>query len=295
VKISIFEPWKLSSENGSAFISQEIFIIIGDTNPRTADTHGWSSEPLQGYKLCEDMFPSLSDSRKLAFHNLIFPIVNWRFGLITAVLYTMIAWSTVADIGGFSVGLDQFGPAVTSTVKSALRSPLAATWIALVFAGFVFFTETSSKWYRRIGGPIHGAAHLIAIFFLGWIAARIATLTGQSYGEINYSLTLGAVFLIGGFLAGPLLMGLYLLISLNVFGRHRNEAFSAIRNQDWKHFVRFHIDRAGGLTIFPIGIRRVPRKWKRTGETDPRNPEWAPNDASGTEPRLIEKNPIAVR
>jgi hypothetical protein len=257
-------------------------------------THGWSSEPLQGYKLCQDMYPSLADSRKLTYQNLIFPVLNWRFGLITAVLYTMIAWSMVADIGGYAVSLDQLGPAATSTIKSALRSPLAATWIALVFAGFVFFTETSSKWYRRIGGPVHGAVHLGAIFLLGWLAARLATFAGQTYGEIGYSLILGAVFLLGGFLAGSWLMGLYLLISLNVFGRHRNESFSAIKSQDWKHFVRFVIDSAGQLTIFPLGIRRVPRKWKETGDTDPHNAAWVPDDPQATEPQLIEK-PIIVR
>jgi hypothetical protein len=257
-------------------------------------THGWSAEPLQGYKLCKDMFPSLSDSRRLTYQNLLFPILNWRFGLITAVLYTMIGWSMVADIGAYPINLDQFMPAATATVKSALSSPLAATWIALVLAGFVFFTETSGQWYRRIAGPVHGLVHLGAVFIIGWLGARVATFADKSYGDILYSLIVGAVFLAGGFIAGPFLMGLYLLISLNVFGRHRNESFSAIKSQDWKHFLRFMIDSSGQMTIFPIGIRRVPRKWKETGDMDPRNAAWIPDDPAATSPQLIEQ-PVVVK
>ena len=35
-------------------------------------------------------------------------------------------------------------------------------------------------------------------------------------------------------------MGVYLLISLNVFGRHSEEAFSGLRIEDYKHFLRMH-------------------------------------------------------
>ena len=63
-------------------------------------------------------------------------------------------------------------------------------------------------------------------------------------------------------------MGVYLLISLNVFGRHSEEAFSGLRIEDYKHFLRLHIDRTGALTIWPIKIERVPRRWRDRAETD---------------------------
>jgi hypothetical protein len=100
--------------------------------------------------------------------------------------------------------------------------------------------------------------------------------------------------MIGGFVFGPLIMGSYLLLSLNVFGRHGNEAFSSLALQDWKNFLRLHINENGDLTIYPIGIRRVPRKWKpRTNES---GPEWVPDpeDSKATEPELIEA-PIVMQ
>ena len=60
---------------------------------------------------------------------------------------------------------------------------------------------------------------------------------------------------------GPLLLGLYLWGSLNVMRRHGNEAFSALRIQNYKNFLRFHIT-ADRLTIYPVGVVKVPRKWK---------------------------------
>ena len=64
------------------------------------------------------------------------------------------------------------------------------------------------------------------------------------------------------------MIGLYLLISLNVFGRHSEQAFSGLRIEDYKHFLRMHIDRTGALRIWPIKIERVPRRWRTRTETD---------------------------
>ncbi len=44
-------------------------------------------------------------------------------------------------------------------------------------------------------------------------------------------------------------MGLYLLLSLNLFGRHGNEAFSSLGVEDWKNFLRLHINEKGGGAV----------------------------------------------
>ena len=83
-------------------------------------------------------------------------------------------------------------------------------------------------------------------------------------------------------------MGLYLLLSLNVFGAHPNEAFSSLAIPDWKNFIRLHIDKEGHLRLYPVGLRRVPRSWK-PGETA-RDSAWVadPKDRRATPPALIE-------
>jgi hypothetical protein len=97
-----------------------------------------------------------------------------------------------------------------------------------------------------------------------------------------------------GSLIGPFLMGVYLLVSLNVFGRHSNEAFSSLRIEDYKNFLRLHIGPDGALTIFPLGIERVPRRWKATGATSAYDPQLEPDDPRSTPPHLIEP-PVVVR
>ena len=75
------------------------------------------------------------------------------------------------------------------------------------------------------------------------------------------------------------------------FKRHANEAFSALAIPDWKSFLRLKIDENGGLTIFPIGIRRVPRKWKASEQTG--GSIFVPDDPKATAPELIE-DPIVI-
>jgi len=57
-------------------------------------------------------------------------------------------------------------------------------------------------------------------------------------------------------------------------------AFSALRNSHYKNFLRLRIDRSGALTIYPIGLERVPR------DRSAANP--------GLSPTLIEP-PIQIR
>jgi hypothetical protein len=100
------------------------------------------------------------------------------------------------------------------------------------------------------------------VFFLGWGAAYFAVTTmHQEFKSIPQLLVSGGIIFVGGWIIGSSIVGCYLLISLNGFGRHGNEAFSSLRIKDWKHFLRLRIDRGGTLTIFPIGIRGVACQW----------------------------------
>jgi len=109
---------------------------------------------------------------------------------------------------------------------------------------------------------------------------------GLRYQTPEQLLLTGSLIVLGGWIVGSLLLGVYLLISLNVFGRHMNEAFSSLRIEDWKHFLRLHVDEGGRLTIFPIGIRRVPRRWKEGAQDT--GPRFESDDPRATPPELME-------
>ena len=67
-----------------------------------------------------------------------------------------------------------------------------------------------------------------------------------------------------------------------MFGRHSEEAFSALRIQDYKHFLRLHIARDGTLTIYPIKLPRVPRRWRTV----------RPDERERTPSRLVPDGPL---
>ena len=112
------------------------------------------------------------------------------------------------------------------------------------------------------------------------------TVVEGSAPEILAGLAPPDVVFVGGGIAGSIVLGLYLFVSLRIFGRHSNEAFSSLKIQDFKQWVRLRIDAAGELTILAIAIDRVPRRWSehRSGGRG----RIQPDDRAATAPRLIE-------
>ncbi|HVQ36338.1 MAG TPA: hypothetical protein VMS31_02320, partial [Pyrinomonadaceae bacterium] len=205
-----------------------------------------------------------------------------------------------ADVGKF--GLRQLWPAIKETLSTAMANPGAAFWILALFIGFLMFTDTHSKWYRIVAGSLHGLVHLLATFFIGWAGAYVSvSILHPWLGEwIRFSfktpgqLVFSLLFILGfGWLIGSLIMGTYLFISLNVFGRHANEAFSSLAIQDWKNFLRIRISSNGDLTIYPVGIPKVPRVWRKRAH-DEAGSDFIPEDLDLSEAELIE-TPIHIK
>lgn len=253
-------------------------------------THGEDVKELaDGYVLAETgTYPPVNESKKLTWKNLGFLFLNPWFGVATAFLYVLTCWSVMAPVGQF--GPSEWDQAVKLVFDKSVANPTATFWILLVWGGFLFFTDTYSKWYRAIAGTLHGLTHVLAVFFIGWFA----TYVGVSWLDWDFEspqqlLLAGGIIFVLGWIVGSIVMGIYLLISLNFFGRHSNEAFSALAIPDWKNFMRLKID-SNGLTIFPIGIRRVARKWEKSNGA---GPVYVPADSNATPPELIEP-PVRV-
>ncbi|MBI2491557.1 MAG: hypothetical protein HYV94_05590 [Candidatus Rokubacteria bacterium] len=189
-------------------------------------------------------FPGGATSFRLSLLNLLFLFRNPTFGLLPALGYLALAW-------GRLVGPE--GPPPSIWTELATR-PLRVVLMLVLLAGFVFFADATRPLFRWIGGLAHGLAHIALALA---IAASAALAFGGAPDQVP--LRLGVSFL-GGWILGSILWGLYLLVALNLFGAHQNEAFSALRIQDYKHFLRLHVTGAGDLEIYPIGIPKVPRR-----------------------------------
>lgn len=237
-------------------------------------------------------FPDAQASRKLCRLNLLFPFYNPWFGIVTGILYLLTARAFLSDIGGYK--LSEISQAIGSVIHDALVQPASIYWVLAIFTGFLIFTDTYSKPYRLIAGPVHGFIHLLAVFFVSWgVSYFLSDGRGIDFNSNNQLLLSGFLIFIGGWIVGSFIMGIYLFVSLNIFGRHHNEAFSALKTADYKNFLRLKISETGDLTIYPIGVRKVARKWKDNSELK-HAPRVVPDDARAAEPELIE-NPVVFK
>jgi hypothetical protein len=257
--------------------------FLRPTHVRHRDRLIDGSEPRTAY-------PPPATSRRIAWRNLLFPFLNPRFFWLPAVLYTLSAWFASTNLSEETAATA--GSALRAAISAAVRDPVDGIWLLLFIGGFIAFTDTHAKWYRVAGGIVHAIAHLLLAFAIGWAALLLTThLDGLPFGAVRHLLLAGAItFVVSGF-GGAWLIGVYLLISLQIFGRHDQHAFSSLRVQDYKGWLRMRIDAAGVLTLYAVGIDRVPRRWK-----DSKNPIGAlvePDDPSATPPHLIERIVIA--
>ena len=207
-----------------------------------------------------------------------------------AFLYAMSAWLASASLEASDV-ID-LPTALDAAVNASIRDPLNGMWLVTIVGAFIFFTDTHIRSWRILGGACHALLHLAAAFMVGWLALSLTVrVFDLGYGTISQLLLSGLItFLLGG-PVGSFFLGVYLFVSIRVFGRHSNEAFSSLRIADYKHWLRLRIDSSGVLTIYAIAIDRVPRRWRSAARGGEETLEA--DDARATAPRLIDR--IEVR
>lgn len=263
---------KITSGGGGAFLHPTHGPLMVDT--------------LQDGDLQKQMtFPPAGTSRWIGWLNFLFLLWNPWFGLVTGIAYVIVLWAVMPAIDEFPStapledrGLEQrsfpsalwfllFDPDVQ---PGYLHLRIMYGMIAVAISGaFALFTDLRLKAARLLVGTLHGCTHYLAALFLAWLAARIVfglfEIDPDAYFDVATSWKTREFWLatllvfISGWVVGSCIMGIYLFLMLNVFNRHWNEAFSSLAIPDWKNFLRLKIDADGTLTIYPIGIRRVPR------------------------------------
>ena len=234
-------------------------------------------------------YPSEKTSKSLGWRNVLFPFLNPGFGLLTGLVYFITIWIVSSTFNfEFPHTVIEF---IAQTSKAFVLNPVAALWLGMLAAGFLFFTDTHSKFYRWVGGLSHYFLHLFSIFYIGLFAAYINAVIFKENIYTGFIFIPIIVFGLG-WIIGSFNMGLYLTISMNIFGRHDNEAFSALKIQDYKNFLRMHIDKEGTLTIYPVKIEKASRRWRKREAGEEDNSFIVPR--GGTKPELIEE-PIVLK
>ena len=186
-------------------------------------------------------YPDMERSARLAWRQPAVPVQNPRFGIVPGDGLPDDGWLVGAAAGGAMPRTPWRRAADHARAFGAI--PAWRCGSLAIAAAFLAFTDTHSRAYRVLGGLAHCAAHLAGDVLRRLGRARRLHADGSCpSGTSAIGVTPALAIFAGGWVAGSFVVGVYLLISVNVFGRHSEEAFSGLRIEDFKHFLRLHID-----------------------------------------------------
>jgi hypothetical protein len=227
-------------------------------------------------------YPSRAQSSRLANGIFRLPWRNPGFWGLTAFLQTVIAL-----LVQFGLASDPHG--VFGTM--AVWAPAAFAALGTVVGGVLFarLGLERSSFAAGVAGVIHSAAHLALAGFWAVVLYRLEADAAQ---WVTVVVALIGTPVLMGFL-DSLVVALYLLVACR-FGFNTNEVFAGQSLEDYKGFLRLHIDREGALRIYPIKVPKVCREWKANPDGAPGTPWLVPAEGSIVT-ELIEQPVVVTR
>jgi hypothetical protein len=263
---------------------------------------GTAPKPEDAFRAAAYPYPSRVDSRWLAVRGLALALrpANWAFAVFVGLLYWLFAWTLMQAEGGL---LDRplrqlvwlpidLALSPSATFAYVLAAAMLASAVMLAAAG----NRASSRAVTVLWGLLHGFGHMVLALVLAWqidrwsLLPRIQVLLPFDRGAEAVVFACSLI-LLGGF-AGATLVGVYLVASDMLLGWHTNEVFASQSIMNYRNFLRMHVRPDGSLKIYPIGLRRTPRKWRFARERQDHDPYYEPTDLV-LRPHLIE-GPLTV-
>jgi hypothetical protein len=232
------------------------------------------------YRL-QERYPDAATSKRMSwgvFHRA--PTRNPGFvtmlGLIQTL--TMLAMAGAANISAGGQG---------GSIQKLFTIPLSLMMV-IILGGTILFArppQTTARKHARhwILGIAHGAAQVALAAGGAWVWLHMPFKDWHWPGPLVVAAVVyGPVI---GFLSTQL-CALYLLVA-SWFGVNVNELFAGQGIEDAKSFLRMHITRDGTLTIHPIGVDQICRKWTPDPTGEPHTP-WLRPDGQAPTIRPIE-------
>jgi hypothetical protein len=220
-------------------------------------------------------FPSVARSKRLRWGALLLPFRNRGFAVLMGCVYLalglLLGSGAPGQAGGLLDAID--GAGLSGLLRGGASTVLVGGVLALALVGYACVHGAA----KLVLGCLHALTHLLLLAALVPLLASLWALAPA--GIVWTALAFASVGVAGG-IAGGALVGLYLLLAHTLMGRtaerHTNEAFSCQHLMDDKSFLRLHVGPDGTLTIYPVGIDRVPRSWRLVSEGDRGAPWFEP-------------------
>ncbi|HWK37342.1 MAG TPA: hypothetical protein VNR88_00350 [Hyphomicrobium sp.] len=270
-------------------------------------------------------WPSRGQSRWLSLSTLGFPFRNYGYSVALGAIYWVMIWMfSTTPYGNMTVGETMlYDPNFHWWPGIFMLAPLAAAtnvvlgiWCLGLWV--VLYGYADGAWGGKVKallGTLHWLAHIammVALYYAVsyfsfwmvdtvWPQARemLQNLDLRTSPDVRELLRTIVIFpltmiFLGGIAAG-FVWGTYLTLSC-FLGLHCDQAFASMAIPDFKNFLRMKIE-PNKLTIYPIGLRRTPRRWawkhaKDRGLGNEVGPAIVPSRP--LRPSLIE-GPIEIR
>lgn len=226
-------------------------------------------------------YPSAQTSRRLAWRNLAFPVMNRQLTLLLAGIFLGLNWILAFNARGTGSGdfasllrQGDFVTALFAYSRLALLSPAAPALLGLLLLAAWALADAEDKPVLRL---LLGSGHMMANLAAASAAsvAVVRWIGGWWDGGWGSAAVLIGTGLAAG-LATASVLGLYFIFAMTVLRRQTGYGFASLKIQGYKSFLRLHIGNDASLTVHAIGLRNVP---KDGGET--------PDDR--LRPHLVEK------
>ncbi len=230
-----------------------------------------ASEP-QFYDLT-GTFPTPTQSRRLGWS--VFTRLPWRnpgFLILLGLMQTLLMFAMRTAHGRW------------------LNAPIAIAVTAVV-AGTVLFAVVQALQRRRIRHWVAALLHAVPHVALG--VAGTAVWTSLPIAQLPNPWSILLALVVYGPVVAVLdcwIVGAYLLVA-SPFQVNVNELYAGLGIEDHKSFLRLHIGADGSLTIYPVAVDRVGRRWRADPDADAEAPWVVPEDP--VRARLAEA-PIVV-
>lgn len=232
-------------------------------------------------------YPSERSSKRLRKRIWLLPLYNLPLAAFLGALQVLLAFMLELHLGDrhTSLGLGDLR-------RALWQSPTAFLLILVmlaVFLAMVRFAHDAPGLIRLLFGLVHSMLQLGALAGVMIVASMLSSAFGLS-GVASLLAFLGLSALLGG-VGGTLGMSAYLWVT-NCLGFHGNEAYAPLHVMDYKNFLRLHIAAGGALTVYPIAVDRVCRRW-RTCPDAPAHAPWLVPVGGEPEAHLIER-PVRI-
>jgi hypothetical protein len=233
------------------------------------------------------VYPSARSSKKIRKWVFVLPAYNLPLAAVFGAIYVGLAFMLNLHLNERhrELGLHDLR-------RAWWGSPTAFVLLLLVIvtiAALVRLAHEASGEGRLLIGVIHSAILYATLATVLVVASKLTS--GIESDALSLTAFLCLVAVLGG-VGGVLGIAAYLWAT-NVFGYHGNEAYAPLHFANYKNFLRLHIDGDGLLTIYPVGIDKVVKKWRFDPDAPASAPWLAP--VGDDPPACLIEGPIRIK